>query len=339
MKKPVRILISLVVIAFVLMTIPASAEVPTKLTFTQVEKAPTFDGIIDDVYGEKIFDLKATDLKVGENNLFPRSQAELDPLMDVYNVMQALGYAVHDKENLYLAFDIKDIAPKAASNSTEYWNSTNIQLIFYINQQLCFPTIAFAGTDKVNVIGDARSEMDVSKIRAKFKDNGNGNFIYEIVIPWVAVPDVKSLDDVDDVKFGFIQSSMAKGYICSAFGEPYDLKYNTLVPVTLKNLAKEENSSSVQKPNNSTSQGANDNTNSDNNSIITDGTQIGNEIKPESSSTVIDDTSTIVEETSTNGTNTTLVLVLIILAVLVIVGAGVAIIIINRKPKTKNDSE
>lgn len=336
MKKLTKLLCFMCVLAATFSCVlTANAAIPTALTFKQVATAPAFDGSIDTVYGQPIFDFKATDIQVGNYNLYPRTQEELDPLKEPYQKMHSKGYAVFDEENLYLAFDVKDTVPRAAANSANYYESTNIQLVFYVNEYLAFPTIAYAGKNKVRIWDDKRSEMDINKMKAVFVENG-GNFIYEVKIPWSAFPDVRSLADVSDIRMGYIQTSMAVNYLCAAFGEAYDLDYDKLLPVTLNMLATPKtsstNSQKTGSTNSSNTNSADSSKTSSVDSTASDAGVVGSgvDIPDDTQQTrkVNSSVSTVAEE---GEKDYTLFIVLAAVGGLLIVGGVVAIILLNKK--------
>ena len=331
--------------------VPAYAALPTSLTFAEVKQAPKLDGDIDKLYGNSVFDFKATDITVGDNNLFPRTQDELNPIKSVYEKMRSVGYAVYDANNLYLAFDVYDVAPKAAGNSSKHWYSTNIQLVFYVNSQLCFPTIAYTGPGKVKVTADGRSEMDFGKIKVSFSEKETGHYVYETVIPWSACYDINSFKDVNDMRFGFVQTSMAgydlvggdeeKAYLTAAFGDAYDLQYDKLIPVSFKKL-----DGAVQKPaeNNKPGKTAGSETdkasaapsggvsiNADADSFAGSGEQTD---KAENS-----DGETVIISEETEKKDSKLIIILIAAAVVIICGGAAAIIILNKKPADKTEEK
>jgi len=242
MNKLFRIITAVCVLAMLLSCVlTANAAMPTTITLTEVSKAPVIDGELDDVYGDVKWDLSATDITVGNYNLFPRTEEELEPMKDAYNVMNMKGYFVYDKEGIYIAVAAKDVAPRAASNSEHFCYSTNIQVVLYVNSSRNFFTVAYTGEDKVNFINEEnRSELDFSKMTAndyKFKNDDKGNLFYEIKLPYEALYGVKSMDDIKDMRIGVVQTSMAYGYLCSAFGEAYDLDYERLLPVKVQALS------------------------------------------------------------------------------------------------------
>lgn len=239
MKKIIALL-TVIIIVFSAMSFSVSAAVPTELTITETKTAPNINdgGVIDEAYGAKLFDMKGSDHPLESQNLYPNKTREPhlleeQPVKDAIAAMRNVGYMTYDKENLYIACEVTDIAPKAASNSSEYWKSTNLQLVIFLNQELNFPTIAYEGKNKVKVWGDERSVLDYEMVEATFTEKSQTNYVYEIKIPWEAFPDVKSSNDVEEIKMGIVQSSMANGYVCSAFGEAYHLKYDKCIPVTM----------------------------------------------------------------------------------------------------------
>lgn len=251
MKRLIALVVCLILAVSVCVT--ASAAVPTALTFNEISTAPTLDGVVDAAYGSPVFDFSAKELPVGDKNLFMSdvmddgsisdtgtygaSDASVKKFANTYNTMKTVAYIAYDSKNLYLAFDTTDVAPKASSNSAMPWRSTNFQLCMYVNQRLAFFTVAYAGTNKVNICNDSRNEFDVDVMKASFKEKSQTNFVYELVIPWSAAPGLKSAADVEDFRFGYVQTSMAEAYICTAVGEAWHQDYDKLVPVTMKALS------------------------------------------------------------------------------------------------------
>lgn len=248
--------ISVLCVVFLLcsMLLGVSAASITNVELSKVSSAPVIDGALDAVYGQPKWDLSASSIQVGDNNLFPRTPEELEPYMEAYKVMNMKGYFVYDDSGIYLAVAAKDKAPRAAANSAHFCKSTNIQVVMYVNSALVFFTMAYTGTGKVDLINEPnRSELDISKIKStdytlSVKDAGNGNFdlFYELKIPYSAFYDVRGIEDIVDMRIGVIQTSMTYGYLCSAFGDAYDLKYDLLAPVTISKTAAPVVSTPVQ---------------------------------------------------------------------------------------------
>ena len=239
--KKIMALLTAVIIVCSLLTFSTSAAVPTELKIYKTETAPNISdsGKIDSVYGEKLFDIKATDFSKDDQNLYPNTQREPHMLKDkgvkeAMAKMRNIGYMTYDNENLYVACEVTDIAPKASANSAEPWKSTNLQLVMFVNEELSFITVAYEGTNKVNVVNDRRSVMDYELVEATFFEKSKTNYVYEIKIPWESFPEVTKADDVWYFRMGIVQSSMAKGYVCTAFGEAYFLQAPKCVPVKLE---------------------------------------------------------------------------------------------------------
>ncbi len=332
--------------------IPASAAIPTALTFTQIEasNAPIIDGTVDASYGSPIFDLIAKDIAIGdEDHIFMSDVMEdgsisadsgtyggteiaKNKFIKTYNTMRTVAYVTYDDKNLYLAFDTTDIAPKASENSATPWRSTNFQLCMYVNQRLAFFTVAYTGKNKVTIANDNRNEFDVDVMKAALNEKSQNNFVYELVIPWSAAPGLKSAKDVEDFRFGYVQSSMAEAYICTSIGTGWAQKYEKLVPVTMKNLSGEDTKPST---NSSDATGTVDdgtsapsgggtsiNINNDNDSTNTEtnnDTNINNE----------DDEVIVVEE---GKDNSKMIIILACVGGVILVAGVVAVILLNKKP-------
>ena len=364
MKQLLRMLTVLCAAAVSLSgVLTASAAIPKSLTFKQVSQAPVFDGKIDGSYGDKIFEFAAKEIQVGDYNLYPRTPEELDVVKGAYNAMTAKGYAVFDNDNLYLAFDVTDLAPRAAANSAHFSRTTNVQLVFYVNDYLSFQTIAYTGKNSVRVYDDDghRSEADASLMEAKLTENSKTNYVYEIKIPWKAFEEVNSLKDVTDIRMGFVQTSMAIDYTCAAFGEAYDLDYDRLLPVTLDKSSTASNSntkktaSQSQKSSSGVDFGEDTTssvTNSNQNATSADtGEKTGSnasELEQQTESNAEEIASDTMEQAELNSdkdtsdsqetqTNTaskkdyTLVIILSIIGAVVVIGGVIAIILLNKK--------
>ncbi len=341
MKKMFKILsvmcISLLLLACVAGALTVNAAIPTKLAFKQVTSAPKIDATIDSVYGEAVFDYRATDTPIGEWNVFPRTKEQMNTVMDAYNAMRVAGYVVFDKDYLYMAFDVNDVAPKVADNSSKFYKSTNLQLVFFVNENLGYITAAYAGTNSVRVFNDDgnRSTMIIDDIDCKLTEKSKTNYIYEMRIPWKNFHEIDTLSDVTDFKFAITQTSMgssgtyknAEGkqdtYVCSAFGKAYDLNYDSCLPVTLQKLASTGNSdgnSDADKPTESTPDGA-----------VGSGVDFGTDDDTQNDKNSDDSDATSGDGES--GNNNTLIIILAIIAVVVVAGGVVAIVLINKGKK------
>lgn len=373
MKKIFKILSVItaisVVLACAMCGISANAEVPTKLTFNQVEKAPTIDASIDSVYGQPVFDFKATDTKVfnpsaaaGDPgfNIFPRQEDWMEPVKDAYEAMRVKGYVVFNEDYIYMAYDVNDVAPRTAGNASKFYQSTNLQLVFFVNENLGYITAAYAGKDSVRVFNDDgnRSTMIIENIDCKFKELSKTNYIYEMRIPWANFHEIESLSDVTDFKFAITQTSMGSAgtynngsadtsYVCSAIGSAYALNYEHSLPVTLKKLGGSSGGNGGANAENPDGQGGSQDGQGGNNVV---GGEVdfggGQNSKPTESKPEADadkDNSSDTVGTTQNNTSTeeepekdyTLVIILAAIAVVVIAGGAVAIILINKKGKTE----
>ncbi len=346
MKKILAFLV-IAVICFSFTVIPASAAVPTALTIKETKTAPNINdgGKIDSVYGTKVFDLKASDHPTDSYNLYPCTvdgrdgeKLKLKDVKDAIKVMRNVGYMTYDNENLYIACEVTDIAPKASSNSEKYWNSTNLQILMFINDERCYPTIAYEGKNKVKVWGDDRSVLDYEAMECTFTEKSVSNYVYEIKIPWNAVPEVNSAADVKTFTMGMIQSSMANdAYVCSAFGEAYALDASRTIPVTMV-AAKEESTSSKPSTSKPTTSSNTSSTQSNNSSVISSNAPtVGTDIVTSSeqtqstednSSTATESTTVITEESEKDWTP---IIIIGVIAAVVIIGGVVFIIISNKK--------
>lgn len=256
--KKILVLFTAAMLLFSTLSFAASAAVPTELNIYKTKTAPNINdsGKIEAVYGEKVFDIKASELSKDDQNLYPNTQREPHMLedkgvKDAIKVMRNIGYMTYDDDNLYIACEVTDVAPKAASNSAEPWRSTNLQLVMFVNEELSFITVAYEGTNKVGVVNDRRSVMDYELVEATFFEKSKTNYVYEIKIPWESFPEVTCADDVWYFKMGVVQSSMANGYVCAAFGEAYFLQAPKCVNVSLKGLKSDssQNTSSKEETN------------------------------------------------------------------------------------------
>lgn len=368
-----------VVLACAVSGFTVSAAIPTKLTFTQVKKAPTIDASIDDIYGKPVFDFRATDTKtfnpsatagVDGFNIFPRQKEWMDSVKDAYEAMRVKGYVVFNEDYLYMAYDVYDVAPRVAGNAAKFYQSTNLQLVFFVNENLGYITAAYAGTNAVRVFNDDgnRSTMLIENIDCKLKEKSKTNYIYEMRIPWSNFHEVETLADVTDFKFALTQTSMGSSgtynngsadtsYVCSAFGSAYALNYEHSVPVTLKKLAtstgsnsntvtddgddnKNTNSGTTSKNDSATNNGGTADSNA---GAVGGGVDFGGNTQTESTpdATVGTDNNTATDNTASDSAASdtevekdyTLVIILSIVAVLVIAGGVVAIILINKGGK------
>ena len=381
MKRIIALLIA-VIFVFSLMSFTTSAAVPTSLTIKETKTAPDINdgGKIDKVYGDKLFDIKATDHAKDSGNLFPSNYPNREGerlaekgVQEAIKVMRNIGYMTYDKENLYIACEVTDVAPKAAANNSEYWRATNLQLTMFVNEELSFPTIAYEGKNKVKVWGDDRSVLDYEIVEASFTEKSQTNYIYEIKIPWKAFPDVESYDDVWSFSMGLVQSSMANGYVCSAFGEGFFLDASKTIPVTLAGLVKDNtaNTSSEtkteSKPKPSTSSKnetasadkSGDKEVSSNTSTVsseketnssvnapTTGTDIVTQSSDNANGTTNVESSTDIDVSATGDTTTiiteeadrdwTPIIIIGVAALVIIAGGAVAIILLNKKPSDAN---
>lgn len=213
-----------------------NAEVPTKLSISNTNISPVIDGVVDESYGDMQWDQKATDLKVPEKNLFPRTQAELDTMIEAYNVMRMKGWLTYDNEGIYMAVEATDLSASTDYNSVQPWKSTNIQVVMYVEASRYFFTLSYGGNNKAVLANDTmRSELDESEVTEyTVKETVLSNSVrlcWEIKIPYEALWDISGITQDTDIRLGVIQTSMAKGYCCQAFGNAFDLQYDTLLPV------------------------------------------------------------------------------------------------------------
>ena len=375
MKKVFKIIsvICVISILFACVCLTASAEIPTKLTFTQVKKAPTIDASIDDIYGEPVVDFRATDTTVfnpsavaGDPgfNIFPRQEDWMNPVKDAYEAMRVKGYVVFNEDYLYMAYDVYDVAPRTAGNAAKFYQSTNLQLVFFVNENLGYITAAYAGKDSVRVFNDDgnRSTMIIENIDCKLKENSKTNYIYEMRIPWSNFHEVETLSDITDFKFALTQTSMGSSgtynngsadttYVCSAIGSAYALNYEHSLPVTLNKLAGANtdggngtggntdggNGTASQSGNANTQSGAADAKPGTTGNSVDFGTTSQPEINSDTENESKNDgatTGTVSDDTETEK-DYTLVIILSIVAVLVIAGGVVAIILINKGGKSE----
>lgn len=344
----------------------ANAEIPTKLTFSQVSKAPTIDASIDDIYGSPVFDFKATDTKVfnpaavaGDPgfNIFPRQEDWMNSVKDAYEAMRVKGYVVFNEDYLYMAYDVNDVAPRTAGNAAKFYQSTNLQLVFFVNENLGYITAAYAGKDSVRVFNDDgnRSTMLIENIDCKLKEVSKTNYIYEMRIPWSNFHEVETLSDVTDFKFAITQTSMGSSgsynngsadttYVCSAIGSAYALNYEHSLPVTLKKLASGNNGGGTNTDNTDSSpSGGND---GQGNGVVGGEVDFGSNSQQAPSSETDTSSDQSANEPSDNTSNNTssntqpekdytLVIILAVVGVVVLAGGTVAIILINKGGKSE----
>lgn len=374
MKKAIKLLSVVCVVALVLAcALTANAAVPkpdtTVLVANEAKTAPVIDGKIDASYGEMAWDMKATDHKIGDYNLFPRSEAEFKgDMMAVRNIMRQQGYMAWDSKNFYLAVKCTDTFPLAASDSSVYWNATNIQVCIFSGGsdevgtpgdsdayfQTYFtlhwgginagkPFALFANEEKRSCLKTA--DITADKYAVSYEE-GTGTLIWEIVIPWdsFVITGVTAEQKMDDFRIGVIQTSMAQGYLCNAFGEAYDLVYGKCVPVEFKAAPVQESTpvSSETTP-----------VSSETTPVSSETTPVSSEDTPDSSEGTDVTSSDSSDVTSSDKTESkddkteskddakgdvveeekdyTAVIVIAIIAAVVIIGGVVAIILINKK--------
>ena len=93
MKKVMKLLSVICALVLVLScAVTANAARPTELTITEVATAPAIDGVIDDANGPMQWDQTASEIPVGEYDLFPRTKEECAPFMELYKFMNMKGY-------------------------------------------------------------------------------------------------------------------------------------------------------------------------------------------------------------------------------------------------------
>ena len=333
MKKVIRLMSVICALVLVLScTLTANAEwlkQPSTISIEKVSKTSAIDGVIDDASGSKKWDQNATDIAVGEYDLFPRTPEECAPFSNVFSVMNMKGYFVYDEEGIYLGVEATDTLPKAASDSSEFWHSSNIQIVLYTNSSRTFCTLAYAGTNKANLFNDEkRSELDIAKVKdycvKETVSGGTTKLVWEIKFPYEAFWDVKGMEDIAEMKLGIVQSSMAEGYACQAFGKAYSLVYEDLISVDIKRPAGETVNSNA------------DSGNAGGNTIVSasgDGVDLGaaGETGSEvASDATADDTASSAAPAEDNS-KTTLIIILAAVAGVIVIGGVVAIILINKK--------
>ncbi len=348
MKKVMKLFSVICALVLVLScAITANAARPTSITITEVSKAPVIDGVIDEANGPMQWNQTASEIPVGEYDLFPRTPEECAPFTELYKMMNMKGYFAYDKDGIYLAVEATDLPPKAAPNSNEPWKSTNIQVVLYTNSSRNFFTVAYSGTNKAYIFNDeTRSELEIDKVKDYcVKENVVGNkatLVWEVKIPYAALWDVKSMDDIDDMRLGIVQSSMStqgveKPYACQAFGKAYSLVYEDLLPVTVKSLSGGSKDNTASKTE-SKNEAANSKPSGNTNEIVSasgDGVDFGvtdNNSTDESTVTGSEaDTNDTTGTTEQDNSKTTLIIILAAVAGVIVVGGVVAIILINKK--------
>ena len=374
MKKVMKLLSVICALVLVLScAVTANAARPTALTITEVAKAPVIDGVIDNANGPMQWNQTASDIPVGEYDLFPRTKEECAPFMELYKFMNMKGYLTYDKEGIYIAVEATDLPPKAAPNSNQPWKSTNIQIVLYTNSSRNFFTVAYSGTNKANIFNDeTRSELEIEKVKdycVKEKVEGNkATLVWELKIPYGALWDVKSMDDIDDMRLGIVQSSMSadisgydnniikEPYACQAFGKAYSLVYDDLLVVKTAPLKSNDSTTSKEETTNNDQSASK--VESTSNEQTTNKEETSNS-KPEDAGTTNEIVSatgdgvdfgateddTTVESTETNSeadkdatgtvqednSKTTLIIILAAVAGVIVIGGVVAIILINKK--------
>lgn len=337
MKKAISLLTVVCLVAMLLScTFCASAEVPKQLTIDEVKTSPVVDGKLDDVYGAHKWNQSATELTVGEQNLFPRSDDLFTPdMVAVRNVMNMKGWLVYDSEALYIAVAAKDTAPKVASDNSKYWNSTNIQVVLFVDSSRYFFTVAYEGDNKVSLHDDGdRSELDVDKMDVAKNvafTNNVGDLFYEIRIPFEALWDVDKITKDTDIRLGIVQTSMAAGYVCQAFGEAYGLKYDTMIPVTPVPYVAPVVSTSTPASVDSTvapDADAGVDLGGASSDIVSSADEVSSvDSEPESKEESSDVTS--VADTEEGGNS--MMIILIVVGAVIVIGAVVAIILVSKK--------
>ena len=350
MKKIIPLLLA-VIVCCSMMVIPTSAAIPTALTIKETKTAPNVNdkGVIDAVYGNPIFSYKATDIKVGETNLYPRTPEECAQVQDAINVMSNTGYATYDDKYFYMACVLKDLAPKASPNSAAPWQSTGIQLLLFVNTERSWTTFAYEGTNKVGVFDDnkGRSVLDPDFVTASFYERSQTEYVLEFKIAREGFPEIDGLADVQELKMGVVQTSMADttvdanvkkdgAYTCAAFGEAYELKYEKALPVTMVSANGSSNnggSSTVTSTITSTitTPGESDSTSAPSEGTAVDIGGSSSETTSTESSENSDQTTTVVQEGEKDWT---MIIILAAVAGVIIIGGAVAIILLNKKPST-----
>jgi len=241
MKKLISLLISVLLIVTVFPfggLITVTAEVPTELSISYAETSPIIDGVVDSSYGDMQWNQSATDIPIGEYNLFPRTPEECEPFKSVFNIMNMKGWLSYDADGIYMAVEATDLYAFAPVDSSEPWKSTHIKVVLYTNSSCNFFTLSYDGKNKVNLYNDSsRSCLDISKVTDyALSENISDNttkLVWEIKIPYEALWNISSINEISDMRLGVIQTSMAYGYCCQAFGKAYSLVYSDLLPVTI----------------------------------------------------------------------------------------------------------
>lgn len=242
-------LVMVIILAFCPFITPVSvqAAIPTQLSITYAKTAPVIDGVVDASYGEMQWDQSATDFEIGEFNLFPRLKEEwdLEQRQAILKKMNMKGWLAYDKEGIYMAVEATDILAMSNSDPQKFWNSTNIQVVIYIDSHRYYFTLYY-GENKKAVLRDdkSRSDLDESKVvEYTLKETSFENGIklgWEIKIPYEALYNSSRINQNTDIRLGVVQTSMSYGYYsCQAFGEAYSLNYQTLVPVKVNSKVDE----------------------------------------------------------------------------------------------------
>lgn len=329
MKKVIRLMGIICALVLVLScTLTANAawlQQPSTISIEEVSKAPAIDGVIDANNGALKWNQNASEIPIGEYDLYPRTPEECAPFTDLYKIMNMKGYFVYDDEGVYLAVEAIDYAPKASSNSDEPWKSSNIQVVLYTNSSRNFFTVAYAGTNKANIHNDEkRSELDIAKVKdyaVKEADLGNGTYklTWEVKIPYEAFYNINSMADISEMRLGIVQSSMSIDYACQAFGKAYSLVYEDLISVDIKRPAGQET------PTDSGS----------GNTIVSatgSGVDLGaTETESDTISEDKTDDNSSVDSAPEDNSKTTLIIILAAVAGVIVIGGVVAIILINKK--------
>ena len=240
----------------------------------------------------------------------------------VVGMLQTNCYFVYDEDGIYLGVEATDTLPKASSDSSEYWKSSNIQIVLYTNSSRTFCTLAYAGTNKANLFNDEkRSELDISKVKdycvKETVSGGTTKLVWEIKFPYEAFWDVKGMEDIAEMRLGIVQSSMAEGYACQAFGKAYGLVYEDLITVDINRPADEPVNSDAGKGGNTIV------------SATGDGVDLGDVTDTEDKTA--DDKTTGAETPEDDNSKTTLIIILAAVAGVIVIGGVVAIILINKK--------
>ena len=354
MKKIIALLIA-VIVCCSMMVMPTSAAVPTALTIKETKTAPNVNdkGVIDAAYGSPIFDYRATDLTPGDGDLHPKTQAECAVVNDAISVMRNVGYATYDDKYFYMACVLTDLAPFATSNSAEPWKSTGVQLLLFVNTERSWTTFAYEGTNKVGVYDDNkdRSVLNPDYVTASFYERSKTEYVLEFKIAWEGFPEVESLADVNELKMGVVQTSMASAcannddgngnpiyasapYTCSAFANAYELKYEKALPVTMVSANGNTNNGGSSTVTSTITSTITTPAESDSTNAPSDGTAV--DVGGSSDQTVGatesengDQTTTVVQEGEKDWT---MIIILAAVAGVIIIGGAVAIILLNKKP-------